>query len=347
MITNLARGFVQTGYKVDLVLVKSLGEHIASIPKEVNLVELGSKHTFTSLPKLISYLKKARPTAMLAAKDRAIKVAVLARIFSGIEFRLVGRLGTTVSAALEGKSRLKKLIWYNTMRMFYRGVDKIIAVSRGVADDVLNITGLPRDRVCVVHNPVWRPEIMQLANEPVEHPWFDESAIPIILGAGRLTRQKDFPTLLRAFAKLHQQRPCRLIILGEGQLRSPLQQLAEELGFENDFALPGFVKNPYAYLSRSSVFVLSSLWEGSPNVLTEALALGIPVVATDCPSGPVELLAHGKYGELVAMGDIDGLAQAIARTLDHPHPPEFLKQAVKEYTVEASTKGYLKALGLG
>jgi glycosyltransferase involved in cell wall biosynthesis len=233
------------------------------------------------------------------------------------------------------------------MRFYYRWVDQIIAVSEGVAADVRRISRLPAERVRVVRNPVITPRLQAQAAETVDHPWLQhDTDIPVIVGAGRFTRQKDFDTLIRAFARLRQQRPCRLLILGEGKLRPTLEALVTELGLEDDVALPGFATNPYAVMARAQLFVLSSRWEGSPNVLTEAMALGVPVVSTDCPSGPQELLQHGQYGKLVAMGDVEGLAQAMAETLDHPLPAEQLRAAVSDYSVETSTRGYLDALGL-
>lgn len=344
MVSNLARGLLDKGIEVEIILVKARGDHLSNIPKNIKVVSLGAKHTFTSLFKLANYLKNAQPDALLAAKDRAIKVAVLARIISRQKFFLGGRLGTTVSAALKGKSRLRKWLWYSSMKLFYRGVDRIIAVSQGVADDVMDITGLSGQRVTVVRNPVWRPELAARANEKAGHPWLDSIDSPVIIGAGRLTRQKDFPTLIRAFAQVRTARPCKLIIMGEGNLRASLEALAETLGVAEDVSLPGFIANPYAFLSRASLFVLSSAWEGSPNVLTEALALGVPVVSTDCPSGPVEILDRGRYGKLVKIGDVTALTSAMNEALDHPLDPELLKQAVKEYNIDTCAEGYLKAL---
>ncbi len=347
MVSNLARGLVEAGFPVDMVLVKAKGDHIKSIPPQVRVVNLGTSHTSTSLLALVRYLRRERPAALLAAKDRAIKTAVLARALAQVDTRLAGRLGTTVSAALEGRSRLRKWVWYAGMRLFYRFVDRIVAVSQGVADDVMRITGLPTERVKVVRNPVWTPDLLERAGQPVDHPWLSDSGVPIIIGAGRLTRQKDFPTLLRAFARLREAQPCRLILLGEGQQRTMLESLAAELGVADDVSLPGFAPNPYAYLARASLFVLSSAWEGSPNVLTEALTLGIPVVATDCPSGPREILEGGRYGKLCPVGDVEALARAMRETLQDPLPPEVLREAVRAYTVATSTEGYLEALGLG
>lgn len=347
MILNLCSGLVRSGFSVDLVIVRARSAHLDEPPDRVRLIDLGARHTLTSLPALVRYLNEERPVALLAAKDRAIKVAVLARALSRVPVTLVGRLGTTISAALEGQGWLRRAAWYTGMRLFYPHVDRIVAVSEGVAEDVRRITGLSRDRVGVVPNPVWTPRLVRLAKEPAPHPWLEDSSVPVILGAGRLTRQKDFPTLVRAFALVRARRECRLVILGDGRQHDELLALAKELGVDNDFALPGFQRNPYAWLARASLFVLSSAWEGSPNVLTEALALGVPVVATDCPSGPREILAGGRYGKLVPVGDAEALTGAIIETLERPLPRDTLQEAARPYTLEASTQGYLQALGLG
>jgi glycosyltransferase involved in cell wall biosynthesis len=346
MIINLAKGFASAGHAVDLVLARAQGEHLKGIPETIRVVRLEAKHTLTALFALSRYLRREKPAALLAPKDRAMKTAVLARRLSGTRPRLVGRLGTTVSAALEGRSWLHKAVWYAGMRLFYRFVDRIVAVSEGVAHDVVAISGLPRDRIAVVRNPVVTSELPNLAAQPVDHPFFAPGQPPVILGAGRFTRQKDFPTLIRAFAKLRAGRPCRLVILGEGRSRGALEALAAALGVEKDVSLPGFIGNPYAYMAKARLFVLSSAWEGSPNVLTEAMAVGTPVVSTECPSGPREILHGGRFGPLVPVGDAEAMAQAMLETLDDPIKPETLKAAVAEYTVEASVRQYLEVLGL-
>lgn len=346
MIINLVGGLAARGVHVDLVLAKAQGEHLKQIPPSARVIRLDARHTSTSLWGLIRYLRRERPQAVLAAKDRAIKTAILARWLSGTHPRLVGRLGTTVSAALEGKGRLRRALWFGSMRLFYRWVDAVIAVSEGVAEDVAAISHLPRERIVVVRNPVITPELARLAAEPVEDPWFAPGEPPVILGVGRLTLQKDFPTLVRAFAGLRRQRAARLVILGSGgeRAREELRRLARGLGVEADLKLPGFHPNPYAHMARAGLFVLSSAWEGSPNVLTEAMAVGTPVVATDCPSGPREILEGGRYGPLVPVGDADALAEAMARVLDAPPPAETLRAAVAEYHAERSAARYLEIL---
>lgn len=347
IINNLAQGFLDAGYQVDMVIARAGGDHIDRIPLGVRQIKLGTDHTLTALPGLIRYLRRVEPDALLAVKDRAIRVAILARWLSGKRIRITGRIGTTVSAAIKGKGRIRKWVWYTGMRFFYKHADKIVVVSEGVSTDVCNITGLPRSRIPAVKNPVITRQMFMLANEALEHRWLNDPDIKVIVGIGRLTRQKDFPTLIKAFAQVRNHMECRLVILGEGRDRQRLESLVQELGLTEEVQLAGFVPNPYPWLSKSSLYVLSSLWEGSPNALTEALALGIPVVSTDCRSGPREILQDGRYGNLVPVGKENELAQAMIRTLNNPKSSDTLRQAVKEYTVHESVKEYLKALGLG
>ncbi len=346
MVARLARGFIDAGFLVDMVLVRSQGDHMADLPRAAHVIELRSNHTTTSVPALARYLRRERPTALLAAKDRAIRAAVVARRLAGARCRLAGRLGTNLSASLQHRDGFSRWLRCFPMRRLYPSVDHIVAVSRGVAEDTRCVTGLAPERISVVHNPVVTPELFELGEASVTYPWLDEPTCPVIMGAGRLTRQKDFTTLIRAFALVRAERPCRLVILGDGALRTSLTQLAESLGVASDLDLPGFQANPYTFMTRANLFVLSSAWEGSPNVLTEALALGTPVVSTDCPSGPDEILAGGRYGRLVPIGDAGAMAEAMLATLDAPLPAETLKSAVADYTLDNSARGYLAALGL-
>jgi glycosyltransferase involved in cell wall biosynthesis len=182
-----------------------------------------------------------------------------------------------------------------------------------------------------------------MAEAPSPHPWFTES-LPVIVGAGRLTPEKDFPTLIRAFARFRKTQPARLIIVGEGPLEAPLRELTVSLGIAEDVDFPGFTPNPFAYMQRAALFVMSSAWEGSGNVLVEALALGVPSVSTDCPFGPRETLADGRYGSLVPVGDDVALAEAMQKTLAHPHSKDFLKEAVRDFQIDYSARRYLEVL---
>lgn len=346
MIINLIREFAAQGHPIDLLLIKDKGEHLRNLPANVNVIRLGTKHTWLALRPLAQYLRRERPAAMLVAKHRAMIVAHLARRLAGVSTRIVGRLGTNISGAMKGKSPLRERFWQAQMRFFYPQIDQIVAVSTGVAEDVKQITGLGADKIQVIRNPVITPELETLASQEVDHPWLKPGEPPVILGAGRFTPQKDFITLIKAFAKVRQQRPCRLILLGKGGLRDEYDKLIDALNINADVSFPGFTHNPFAYMRKASLFVLSSAWEGSPNVLTEAIALGTPVVATDCPSGPREILDHGRFGPLVEIGDVAAMSQAILQTLEHPLARETLRAAASEYTVENSARHYLEALGI-
>jgi len=347
MVVNLIRGFVALGRRVDLVLVRTASPHLERLPQQVNRVHSGPQHTFAAVPALARYLRRHRPAALLAVKDRAGRAAVLARWLAGTDTRIVMRLGTNVSTAMAERTAIARWLRFRPIRRLYPRVDRIVAVSAGVADDTARIAGIAHGRIRVIPNPVITPELAGLAAAPCNHAWLRPGQPPVILGAGRLQRQKDFPTLIRAFAQVRKGRPCRLIILGEGSGLARLQALIRELGIAADLDLPGFRTNPYPFLARADLFVLSSRWEGSPNVLTEAMALGTPVVATDCPSGPHELLDGGRYGPLVPVGDVRALSKAMAETLDHPPPPEMLKAAVADYTQAKSAERYLEVLEAG
>jgi glycosyltransferase involved in cell wall biosynthesis len=240
---------------------------------------------------------------------------------------------------------LKRRIAPYLARKFYPWADAIVTVSQGSADDLVNL-GLSSKRIQVIYNPVVTPELFEKAKEPIDHPWFKPGSPPVILGVGRLEKQKDFPTLIRAFAQMHKQRPARLMILGEGKDRPDLEALVQELGLEEDVALPGFVANPFAYMASSAVFVLSSLYEGLPTVLIEAIAVGTRVVSTDCPSGPTEILENGRYGKLVAVGDIKSMAEAIVSTLEEPPDSESLQLKAAEFSLEKAVAKYRQVLAV-
>jgi glycosyltransferase involved in cell wall biosynthesis len=238
---------------------------------------------------------------------------------------------------------------HDLLRTGYLQADAIVAVSDGVADDLAAHAGFPRERITAVHNPVVGPDLLAKAGEHLDHPWFAPGEPPVILGAGRLHPQKDFSTLIRAFAQVRAKRPARLVILGASSPTEPaqaveLKALPDALGVAEDVAMPGFVDNPFAFIARASAFVLSSRYEGLPGVLIQALACGTPVVSTDCPSGPREILDDGQFGTLVSVGDEAALAQAIENTLDDPPAPERLRARAQLFTVERAATRYLELL---
>ncbi len=340
MMLNLCEGLILLGNPVDLLLIKDRSRHLETAHPDIRIIKLRASHALSALPELICYLRRVRPSALLSAKDRANRIAIAGRHLAGVPTRLAVRMGTHVSASLEGRPDIVKTLWRSMIRFFYGRADEIVGNSRGIVDDLSAIAGLPMARMTVIPNPVVTDRMAALAAWPVSHPWFMEGEPPVILGSGRLTRQKDFATLIRAFAQVRQERRCRLVVLGEGRDRAMLEELAGELGVQKDVDLPGFVDNPYAFMAKASLFALSSIWEGAPNVLVEALALGVPSVATDCPSGPAEILAGGRYGRLVPPGNAGAMARALLETLETPPEAGFLREAVAEYGMAVSSRRY-------
>ncbi|RLW55202.1 MAG: glycosyl transferase, partial [gamma proteobacterium symbiont of Stewartia floridana] len=272
--------------------------------------------------------------------------ALLANALSGNRTRVAVRSGTTVSKNLASRSRFDRFVQRNSMRYLYRHAETILVPSKGAADDFADYIGIERSRIQVVPSPIITPRFYQRLNQPLDHPWFQAGQPKVILGVGELCRRKDFTTLIRAFDLLKDRYECRLMIVGEGRARERLEAEVKKLGLEQRVSLPGFVDSPYPYMKASALFVLSSLWEGLGAVLVEALAAGTPVASTSCPSGPEELLADLPGEPLAPPGDVDGLAEAMARQLDRPLSAEQLQAAAAPYTLENSVANYLQALGL-
>jgi glycosyltransferase involved in cell wall biosynthesis len=224
--------------------------------------------------------------------------------------------------------------------IFYPGAAGVVAASEGMADDIANVFRIPRDQIQVIYNPAITRDLFTSAAESIPHPWFTPGAPPVVLGVGRLTRAKNFLLLIHAFSQLRSRCPARLVILGEGEERPALEAKARELGVEMDVDLPGFVSNPYPYMRQATVFVLSSAWEGLPNALIQALALGTPVVSTDCPSGPREILKGGALGELIPVGNPDAMRAAIEAVLGGKRS-SVLDSDLDRFRCEAVTQEYL------
>lgn len=344
VMMNLARGLVERGIKVDLVLGHAFA-HLDKIPSGVRVIDLQAPQTMTRLFALTQYLRQEKPDALLSALHYTNEIAIWAKRLAGVSTRIVVSEHNTLSQSLQDKAGIRRHLipWF--VKHFYPLADEIVTVSWGAAKDLAKTAGLPLDSIHVIYNPVITPELVEKSREPLDHPWFKTGEPPVILGVGKLEAQKDFPTLIQAFAKVRQVRPARLMILGWGPDRPQLESLIKELGLEEDCSLPGYVDNPFPYMAHAAVFALSSAWEGLPTVLIEALAVGTSVVSTNCPSGPEEILDHGKYGQITPVGDIDSLATAILQTLSDT--TALAKQDwLHQFTLEIATEKYTHVLGL-
>ena len=344
VMLSLAKNFVARGHLVDFVLVRREGEYLNEVPDTIRIIDLQSTKPRTAIPELVRYLRREKPCALLSSLRYANLAALWASHISRVRLRCVVREASTISQDLAYDSPLSRRLMPNFIRWFYPWAHKVVAPSRGVAVDLVETTKLPIDCISLICNPVSLDEIKQKMKEAISLPWEDNIGSPIVVSVGRLTQQKDFSTLILAFARLRKQRSARLIILGEGEERTHLETLVHANGLVEDVWMPGFVANPFAYMAMSSVFVLSSRWEGLPNVLIEALACGIPVVSTDCPSGPVEILENGRYGVLTPVGDADSMMHAIQRVLDHQSPVFDSQQALIRFDPDNITNQFLSLL---
>lgn len=308
-------------------------------------------HRLPFLADLARHLRERRPDALIAAGSGPNMLAVWARRLAGVPTRIVVSQRDILRSSASSDRRWRRRLLGSALRRTYGMADAVVAVSHGVADDLAAATGLPRSAITVIYNPVVDDRLRALAAAPVEHPWLGAGEPPVILAVGRLAPQKDYPTLIRAFARVRGRRPARLLILGDARSeagtaseRTALLDLAAQEGVAGDVDIPGFAANPAAYMARSALLVLSSRHEGLGNVLIEALACGCPVVSTDCPHGPAEILDHGRYGRLVPVGDGEALAGAILATLDHPPDRALLRKRGSEFTVERAVEAYLDLL---
>ena len=374
---HLARSFTKLGRRVDLLLFRNEGAYVDSVPESVQVFELEAgtnlggrllvaradpagisvllkplllplktDSSIRYINALKHYLDSQQPDIVLSALTYTNLVALWAKKLSRAQTPVVVSERIALSVHRQNEARKHRWSWrwkfvLPMVRRTYQFAAGIVAVSDSVANDLVINAYVDRNAIATIYNPVVDNTISELATEPLTHPWFDPGQPPVILGVGRLTPQKDFQTLLRAFALLRGEKNIRLLILGEGRQRAELIALAEELGVAADVDMPGFVDNPYQYMAQASVFALTSLYEGLPGALIQALACGCPVVSTNCPGGSAEILEGGKYGRLVPVRHDSELADAIRSTLEFPPDQEHLKARAAEFSTENAARNYL------
>jgi glycosyltransferase involved in cell wall biosynthesis len=336
---NLLKGIIDRNIPVDLVVADAQGEYSGRVPQGVRTLNLATPRVSLSIPALASYLREHQPVMLLSHMNHANVAAVLARDLARSSTKLAVVEHSTLSASKSKffRGRFLPLV----MRGLYPRADAIVGVSQGVSTDLERQLGLPSGKVKTIYNPVVDRELLANAKMPLEHPWFQAGSPPVFLAVGRLSPEKDYTNLISAFAIVRQQQPARLMILGEGETRQELETAIETLGIGEDVSLPGFVKNPYAYMSKATTFVISSRWEGLPTGLIEAMACGCPVVATDCRSGPAEILEGGKYGVLVPIENAGALAAAMLQSLEAPMSRDGSIERGMYFSTERAVSEYL------
>jgi glycosyltransferase involved in cell wall biosynthesis len=328
-----------------LVLVRREGAWIDRIPADVRVIDLGLRRLLYAAPPLARVLRAEEPDVVMCLYGGANVIAVAAHRLARSRSRLV--LSERHPVRRPG-FEFRDLFEVPLKRALYPRADLVTAVSEGVARDLRDILGLRSDRVLTVYNPVLGPELLSLARAPLDHPWFHDAAVPAIVAAGRLVGQKDYPTMLRALARLRARTATRLVILGTGPERPALEALATELGIEHDVAFVGFDPNPFRWMARARLLMQSSESEGLPGTLIQSLGCGTPVVATDCDHGPREIVSDGVNGFLVAVGDADALADRAGRLLADAALRDRMSIAAldagQRYTVAAAMQNYQRAI---
>jgi glycosyltransferase involved in cell wall biosynthesis len=347
VVVNLANELVRRGIRVDVLIFTRRGVSRFPFPfdRRVVLHYLRAQSRLELFSRLVFHLRRIRPKGMVAVGTKANLLCAWATWLPGLGVRFWASLHHDLSSEMKGWSARKRR---RRIRLWGRILAKakgLIAVSRGVADDFVAATGIEGARVRVVYNPIVDAGLAARADEPLAHPWLTGGGPPVILGVGRLTGQKDFATLVSAFALVRAGRPCRLLIIGEGEEREPLAALVETLGVQDTVQLAGFQPNPLPFMREARLLVMSSRWEGFGNVLVEALHCGTPVVSTDCPHGPREVLAGGELGRLVPVGDPQALADAIIESLDEKPDRRRLRARAAVFSAARSADGYLEVMG--
>ena len=349
---RLAVGFSHAGLAVDVVVARGDGPNLIGLPSAVRVVDLGCRRVLSCAGPLAHYLNVERPDVLISTLAYANVVAVWARAMAKVAPQLILREANTLSIASSGSSDARDRALPLLARAFYPRADAVVAVSKGVAEDLINNVGISRSLVRVIYNPTFDSDILSLAREPVNHPWFGDGGPPVLLSVGRLTPQKRFDTLIRAVSIARRHRPLRVVVLGEGEDKGRLESLTRELGLGDCVSLPGFVSNPYAYMARADLYVVSSAWEGFPNTVVEAMACGLSVVSTDCPSGPREILAApgpgtGRLGTLVPVDDPEKLSEAILLELDLDRDRAGFQRRARQFASERAVRSYIDLMCVG
>ncbi len=335
---------LQHGFRVELVLCREEGLFQELVPPGLSIVNLRCKRTVHAVPKLARYLTTTRPDALFSTVRNVNIVAICAAKLSGLKIPVIVRESSAPLSSPK-ESSLDQLA-YRLVPIAYRFAQSIIAVSDGVAHELVSMSSALKQRVTVIPTPVISTEMLAQAEHPIDHPWFSRPESPVIVCAARIERYKGYDTLVRALQHLRERIDAKLVILGGGTYQAEITRKVAELQLSDHIDFLGFVTNPFPYMKRANAFVLASEHEGLPNVLVQAMAFGTPVVSTDCKSGPAEILCNGRYGHLVPVGDAPALARALEEAVGRPRQEESQKYVHTKYSAKQATAKYLALAGL-
>lgn len=336
---NLAKYYAKEGYIVHLYLTKKEGEYLNSLDESIKIF-IGKGSAIRSFFSFYQYLKKEKPDVVVSSRDYLnLMVIIFNKVFN-FKFKHIPSVHVDYRAIPQKEKFLDKILLF-VYRFFYKKADMVVAVSRGVADNFADKYKFKYEKIKVIYNPVYDPQ-MYINESEVNYLSFFQDNIPIIIGVGRFTAQKNFELLIKAFNEVNKVKEVKLLLLGDGVLRDNLESLVSALEIQDRVLMPGFVSNPQAYISLSDVFVLPSNYEGFGNVLVEAMGTGITVVSTDCYSGPSEILEGGKYGILAEVGNVEQLKLAILKGLESPFVSKEIIDRAKEFSIEKIATIYQK-----
>ncbi len=364
-LVNLANSLVDLGFEVDIPVIKPVGQLKEKITSKINIISIDAGRIVFSIPKMITYLRKNKPDMVISTDEFTHIISLISRKLSKIETKIVFRMGNMFSILFSHYKGFKQkvIIPFITKRI-YKYADIFVANSFGVADDVLKFFKISKNKIKVIHNPKSINEIRKKGEEKAGHSWLDNKTLPVILFVGRIREQKDIPTLIKAFAEVICKKPARLLFVGVGREQKRLEKLIEELNIKECVDFFGFSDNPYSFMTKADIFVTTSIWEGFSNSLQEAMICGASVIATDCSSGPREMIApdtdvlyrmsegieYGKYGILVPMKGIKELSKAIQSLLEKENMREKYSELSLErgndFDLKKILNEYLKALDL-
>lgn len=342
-IVRLAGEIAELGHPVSLVVGDANSVYRDEVSQKINLIDFSTRSPFGIFFKLISYLRHNQPFVVMSALDPPNIMLILAARLFGFKGKSVVSQRATLDASLSEMNRIRKRLTWLLISACFPQADAVISNSHAVALELEKRLGIPANKIFTIHNAIDIDRIKQLAHEPLNNRFIQDNSSPIIISVGRLAEVKDMATLIRAFSLVKEQLPVRLIIVGEGPERTELENLIQSLGLIRSVYLAGFDVNPYKWIAVASVFVGSSITEGFPNAIAESMALGCPVVATDCPGGTAELLGHGKWGRLVPVGDARRMADAILATLADTNLPDISERAT-DFSPSKNAAAYLDVL---
>jgi glycosyltransferase involved in cell wall biosynthesis len=343
---RLANAFSALGYRVHLLLEKKGFPFEKELKQGVEIKRLFTLNRITGVPFLVRYLQRYTPSVILTPVFQHTELAVRTRELMNFPGKIFAVIRVPYQAAWEQIPPAKRAFRINRINRYYPKTDGILANSNGVAADFCELTGMERSRITTVYNPAYDDNIKVLMDQPIDHPWFGPDEPPVILSVGRLERAKNIGMLLTSFEKVRARVNCRLVLIGDGSMRSDLETSAESSRYRKDIAFLGYQLNPIPYMRHASIFSISSSWEGFGNVIVEALATGTPVVATDCPGGPAEILGYGRHGRLVPVDDSDAMAHAMEDLILSPPPRESIIKEAERFSATLIAEQYINIFSL-